>query len=68
MRLHKYTTYHWDDHRSDLAIYVANIYYRNSTYTKAKVRIYNKRNGIDYGTASIKLIHDRIKHWTKLEE
>ncbi len=49
---------------SDLAIRILKVHYRGDGYTKVKVILYNKLNGVVYERrTNYKLIHHQIQHW-----
>ena len=53
---------------SDLLIEVFYIPYQNSEYSKVKLNIFNKYNGIAYESRkNYKLIHSKIDHWKKVD-
>ena len=64
MKLIKGASYTADN--SDLSILIMRIGYRCPEYTKAKIHITNKHNGIFYQTTGyMKLCYDKISHWKR---
>lgn len=50
---------------SDLRIVIHRIYYSNDEYMKCKIQLFNRYNGIDYGTTKEKIYFKNIGHWTQ---
>lgn len=65
LRKGKYTT-----NTSDLVIIVFNVAYQNDRYAKAKIRLVNKHNGIEYDMRPRyhKIYKHRITHWKRYYE
>lgn len=53
---------------SDLMVKVVKIHYQNEECLKAKIRLYNKNNGIFYEQINVKLIKSNISHWEKVHK
>ena len=54
---------------SDLKVIIHKVLYSNDEYSKVKLTLVNKRNGIFYEVnKKYKLIHKNISHWIKLEK
>lgn len=52
---------------TDLQVYINKVTYKSENYTKVKLTLVNKKNGIIYETGKkYKLIHDQIKHWEEV--
>jgi len=54
---------------SDLAVYVIKILHRGDDYIKAKLKVFNKHNGIVYDSCRrYNLFYKNIDNWCGLEQ